>query len=403
MNLALSIARRYLFGVKKTNTINIITGIAAVGISIGAAALLLVLCVFNGFEMLVIGLMGTFNPDVKILPATGKTFTIDSVQIAQLKKTQGVDNLTITLEEIAFFNYAGNQDFATIKGVDADYKKVTALPSAIKEGKYLLETDNRYFAVVGAGIRNKLGINVDNPLEPLTVYMAKREEVGPLEQQFRTNQMLPIGTFSIQQDFDNQYVIASLAMVQGLLNQPNQASSIEVKLHRPTDKKAIDELRKILGEKFIVKDKFQQNEAFLKIMNIEKWMSFVILTLTLILVAFNLIGALWMIVLDKKTDISILKSFGMSNLQVRNIFLGVGIWLVGMGLLVGLILGISLYLLHKKIGIIPVPEGFLIDSYPAELRFSDIMIVSVTVFLIGILAAVPAALKAKNMPSTLSA
>ena len=399
MNLALEISRRYLFSKKTTNVINIITGIAAVGISIGTAALLLVLCVFNGFEELVVGLMGNFNPDVKITPTIGKTFVIDSVQLAKIRGLEGVSSASVSLEEIAFFQYAGTQDFGIIKGVDNNYKDVTQLDSAIKEGHYALQRGEAFYAVVGAGIRNKLAINVDNPLEPLSVFMAKKEDTGPLEQQFRSDRMLPIGTFSIQQDFDNQYVISSLPMVQQLLAQPNQASAIEVKMKNSTDKNTIQAIRNILGEKFTVKDKFQQNEAFLKIMNIEKWMSFVILCLTLVLVAFNLVGALWMIAMDKKKDISILKSMGMEDIEVRNTFLGIGFWLIGFGILGGFILAILLYILHQQIGLVPIPEGFLVDKYPAQMRPIDFIVVGITVLLIGILAAIPAALKAKSTPA----
>ena len=399
MNLALEISRRYLFSKKTTNVINIITGIAAVGISIGTAALLLVLCVFNGFEELVIGLMGNFNPDVKITPTLGKTFVIDSVQLAKIRGLEGVVAASVSLEEIAFFQYAGTQDFGIIKGVDGNYQNVTQLDSAIKEGRYALQRGEAFYAVVGAGIRNKLAINVDNPLEPLSVFMAKREDAGPLEQQFRSDRMMPIGTFSIQQDFDNQYVISSLPMVQQLLAQPNQASAIEVKMKKSTDKNTLTMIRTILGEKFVVKDKFQQNEAFLKIMNIEKWMSFVILCLTLVLVAFNLVGALWMIAMDKKKDISILKSMGMEDIQVRNTFLSIGFWLIGIGVIGGFVLAILLYILHQQFGLVPIPEGFLVDKYPAQMRFFDFLIVGITVLLIGILAAIPAAMKAKSIPA----
>jgi lipoprotein-releasing system permease protein len=399
MNLALEISRRYLFSKKTTNVINIITGIAAVGISIGTAALLLVLCVFNGFEELVIGLMGNFNPDVKITPTLGKTFVIDSVQLAKIRGLEGVVAASVSLEEIAFFQYAGTQDFGIIKGVDGNYQNVTQLDSAIKEGHYALQRGEAFYAVVGAGIRNKLAINIDNPLEPLSVFMAKREAVGPLEQQFRSDKMMPIGTFSIQQDFDNQYVISSLPMVQQLLAQPNQASAIEVKMKKSTDKKTLQMIRDILGEKFVAKDKFQQNEAFLKIMNIEKWMSFVILCLTLVLVAFNLVGALWMIAMDKKKDISILKSMGMEDTQVRNTFLSIGFWLIGFGVIGGFLLAILLYFLHQSFGLVPIPEGFLVDKYPAQIRAFDFIVVGITVLLIGILAAIPAALKAMSIPA----
>jgi lipoprotein-releasing system permease protein len=399
MNLALQISRRYLFSKKTTNVINLITGIAAVGIAVGTAALVLILCVFNGLEVLVSSMMGNFNPDLKITPTLGKTFAIDSTQLAKLRSIKGVEKISFSLEEIAFFQYGGTQDFGIIKGVDSEYKNVTQLDSAIREGFYALQKGDNYFAVVGAGLRNKLGINVDNPLEPLNIYMVKKEEVGALDNQFRSAQAKPIGTFSIQQDFDNQYIITSLPLAQELLAQPNRASAIEVKLQNNIDKNTIEAVRNLLGKDFIVKDKYQQNEAFFKIQNIEKWMSFVILSLMLVMVAFNLVGALWMIAMDKKKDISILKSMGMDDLQIRNTFFGVGLWLIGVGVLAGFALALLVYGLHQYTNIFPNPEGFIVDKYPAELRFSDFVVVGLTVFSIGMLAAIPAAIRAKNTPA----
>ena len=397
MQLPLYISRRYLFSKKSTNAINIITGIATLGIAVGTAALILILCVFNGFEDLITNMMGNFNPDVKIIAAKGKSFDLDSAKILVLRNINGVEDVAVSLEEIAFFEYAGTQDFGIIKGVDKNYAEVTNLKSAIQEGRFLTEDRDQFYAVVGAGIRNKLSVNVENPMEPLSIFTAKREEAGPLEQQFRQQVAMPIGTFSIQQDFDNQYVITSLDLVQRLLSQTNQASALEIKLKNSTDKTALSNIRNLFNEGFIVKDKYQQNESYLKIMNVEKWMSFAIVCLTLILVAFNMIGSLWMIVLDKKKDISILKAMGMNNLQVRNIFLGTGFWLVILGMLSGFLLSIVLYVYHKNIGLVPVPEGFMMDSYPASMRCFDFVTVGITVITIGIIASIPAARKAMSI------
>jgi lipoprotein-releasing system permease protein len=231
----------------------------------------------------------------------------------------------------------------------------------------------------------------------LSIFTAKREEAGPLEQQFRQQVAMPIGTFSIQQDFDNQYVITSLDLVQRLLSQTNQASALEIKLKNNNDKTTLTNIRALFKDDFIVKDKYQQNESYMKIMNVEKWMSFAIVCLTLILVAFNMIGSLWMIVLDKKKDISILKAMGMNNLGVRNIFLGTGFWLVLIGMLSGFLLAIILYIYHKNIGLVPVPEGFMMDSYPASMRWFDFVTVGITVIVIGVVAAIPAARKAMSI------
>jgi lipoprotein-releasing system permease protein len=397
MQLPLYISRRYLFSKKSTNAINIITGIATLGIAVGTAALILILCVFNGFEDLITSMMGNFNPDVKIIAAKGKTFEIDSAKLATLKTLQGVKDVAVSLEEIAFFEYAGTQDFGIIKGVDKNYADVTNLSAALQEGRFLTEDSEHFYAVVGAGIRNKLSVNVENPIEPLSIFTAKREEAGPLEQQFRQQVAMPIGTFAIQQDYDNQYIISSLDLVQRLLSQTNQASALEIKLHDANDEAALAAIRNLYQNDFIIKDRYQQNESYLKIMNVEKWMSFAIVCLTLILVAFNMIGSLWMIVLDKKKDIAILKAMGMNRIQIRNTFLGTGFWLILIGMLSGFALSILLYIYHKNIGLVPVPEGFMMDSYPASMRWFDFVTVAITVIVIGIAAAIPAARKAMSV------
>ncbi|MEK7253959.1 MAG: ABC transporter permease, partial [Bacteroidota bacterium] len=369
MNLPLKIARRYLFAKKSTNAINVITGISVVGITIGTAALVLVLSVFNGFEDLIVGLFSRFNPDVKIVPAAGKTFEPDSAQVAQISALPGVELVTGSLEEIAFFEYGASQDFGILKGVDSLYHKVTGIDSTIFEGKYVLRIGERNLAILGGGMSNKLAVNLEDPFEVLKVYMPKKERAGELEQQFRKRLLYPAGTFKIQQDFDNQYVLAPLDFAQELLGLQGELSALEIKFRPGANaSQTLASLRQIMGDGFLVKDRYQQDESFLKLMNIEKWMSFAILSLTLILVAFNMIGSLWMIVLEKKGDIAILKSMGASDSMVRNIFLGEGLLLCTMGLGTGFVVAVGLYFAQKEFGIVPIPEGFVVNSYPISMR-----------------------------------
>lgn len=398
MNLPLSIARRYLFAKKSTNAINIISGISVFGISVGTAALVLVLSVFNGFEDLLTGLFNSFNPDIKITIAQGKTFTSDPEKIAQLKALPGVDAVSETLEETAFFEYEGNEGFGIVKGVDKYYKEVTNLDSTIREGVYELGDGERDMAIMGVGMRNKLSINIDNYLATLNVYMAKEKTRGPLDKAFRKQFVYPVGTFVIQQDFDSQYVISSLDFARRLLKAPDKVSALELKLNDkvdPDNTKA--SIQKILGEAFIVKDRYQQDEAFLKLMNIEKWMSFAILSLMLVLIAFNLIGALWMIVLDKRKDIAILKAMGAKNLTIRNIFLNEGLLLSILGITLGFGIAILLYVIQKTFGIVPIPSGFVVDAYPISMRFSDFVVIAITVAVIGLMASIPPALRAARI------
>ncbi len=381
---------------RNVNAINIISGISVFGISVGTAALILVLSVFNGFEELISGLFGAFNPDVKITPARGKTFIPDDTLLLQLSEVDGVLKVSKSLEEVAFFEYKGSRDFGIIKGVDEVYSQVTRIDSTIREGKMEFKKGDRQQAVLGIGMRNKLSVNIDDEFTPVTVYMAKksRSNVKPFKKRF----VYPVGTFVIQQDFDNQYILCSLGFVQRLLDAKGQISALEVSFQPDADQAAtLTAIRKLMGSDFIVKDRYQQDEAFLKLMNLEKWMSFAILSLTLVLVAFNMIGSLWMIVLDKKKDIAILKSMGTTNRSIRNIFINQGLLLSLLGMVIGFTVATVLYFSQKYFGIVPIPEGFVVNAYPISMQLPDFFAVTLTVLVIGFLASLPPALRAARV------
>ena len=397
MNLAFNIARRYLFAKKSTNAINVITGISVFGIAIGTAALILILSVFNGFENLINSLFSTFNPDIKVTPITGKFFEADTSKIAAIRKLKGVDEVASTIEEVAFFDYNDSQAIGKIKGVDSKYKLVTNIDSTIREGKYLLRDKNIEYAVLGFGMRGRLSVSVDDYLATISVYTAKRKS-SAFSEPFERGILKPAGTFYIQQDVDQEYVLSSLAFARKLLKFDKELSALEIKINQEESKEnTIASIQKILGSKFVVKDRYRQNEAFLKLMNMEKWMSFAILSLTLVLVAFNLVGALWMIVLDKKKDIAILRAMGAERNTIRNIFLNEGFLLSLLGILLGFTIAIILYVLQKTIGIVPIPPGFLVDSYPVSMRLPDLIVVAITVIAIGLLASVAPALRAAKI------
>ena len=410
MKTAFFIARRYLFGKKSTNAINIISGISVLGLSIGTAALVLVLSVFNGFEDLITGLFSDFNPDIKVAPAKGKTFSEDTYDINQLLKVEGVKSISKTLEEVAIFEYKGSQDFGILKGVDEHFLEVTHLDSTLTEGKFVLQKELRFkeegdtssmreYAILGAGMKNKLRVNTKDYYSALTVYMAKNKK-GLMGESFRKRFIYPAGIFAIQQEFDNQYILSSLDFARDILSARNELSFLEIKLHDQIEsRKVVDEIQEILGSDFTVKNRFMQDEAFLKLMNVEKWMSFAILSLTLFLVAFNLIGSLWMIVLDKKKDIAILKSMGANNKMVRNVFLGQGLILCIIGMLLGFAIALILFAIQKTAGIVPIPEGFVVDSYPISIRFSDFIAVALIVLIIGTLASFLPSARAQKIPA----
>ncbi|MEI6410963.1 MAG: FtsX-like permease family protein [Bacteroidota bacterium] len=402
MNFSLLVARRYLFAKRSTNAINIITGISVFGVAIGTAALILVLSVFNGFEDLLAGLFGHFNPEVKVVPAKGKTFAPDSATLVLLRNINGVTVMSETLEEIAFFQYEGSQDFGVLKGVDDNFPKVNGIDSTLREGKYKLSEDDRNCAVLGAGMRNKLTVNVNNFAVPLTVFMPT-EQAGVLDKPFKTRILYPTGTFAIQQDFDNQYILTNLAFAREIMaTPPGTVSSLEFKCNPDANVGRVKkEIRKILGDAYIVKDQYEQNEAFFKVMQLEKWMGFAITSLMLILMAFNTIGALWMIVLDKQKDISILKCLGATDRTIHRIFLFEGVLLTMLGMLIGIGLALILYFLQKQFALISIPQGFLVDSYPIAMRAQDFLPVIATVMGIGVLAALAPAGRAVRVPAYL--
>lgn len=400
MNLSLRIARRYLFAKKSTNAINIITGISVFGIAVGTAALLLVLSVFNGFEDLISQMYSSFNPDIKIMPVQGKTFEVDTALLTKLRAVEGVRYVSQTLEETAFFEYKGSQDVGKVKGVDDYFIAVTRIDSTVQEGRYNLQKDGVEQAVLGLGMRNKLQVNVDDLFSPIIVYMPKAREVGMFEQQFRRLSVYPVGTFVIQQEFNNEYVLTSLDFARALLDAGNVVSALEIKLVGGANQnRVVEKIRQLIGADFIVKNRYEQEEAFLKLMNIEKWLSFAIVSLMLLLVSFNIVGALWMIVLDKRKDISILKSMGALDSTVRNIFLNEGLLLALLGITIGFVIAVGTYLVQKMFGIVSIPGNFIVEAYPISMRLTDFVVVALTVAAIAVLASIPPALRAQRVPT----
>lgn len=400
MNLPFKIARRYLFAKKSTNAINIITGIAIFGVSVGAAALILILSVFNGFEDLIKDMYGVFNPDIEITPAIGKKFEVDTTMMTQLRAMDGIEEVSEVLEEVAFFEYKENQAIGILRGVDNNYSTVLPIDSSIREGHYRLRENVKYMAVVGVGLRNRLGINIDDRFSPMSVYMPKTKKTSMFEQQFIRRSLFPGGTFVIQQEFDNQYVFADLEFTRDLLKAKNKVSLLAIKLYPGFDTPGFQQaIQDLVGDKLVVKNRFQQQEAFLKLMQIEKWMAFALVSLMMLLVSFNMVGALWLIVLEKKKDISVLKAMGATPAMARKIFIRQGLLMTFLGLSIGFILALSIYYIQVNMGIVSVPGDFIIESYPISIRFIDFMTVFLVVGTMGWLASLAPANKAKNIPA----
>ncbi len=397
MNLSFEIAKRYLIGKKSTNAINVISGISIFGLTIGTAALLLILSVFNGFEDLIGNLFNSFHPDLKVVPSKGVYFEADTSDIYKLGQIEGIDKFSLVLEEVVLFEYDGRQEAGFLKGVDDSFNEVTNIDSTLIAGKFILQKDDVNFAVCGFGIHNKLSINNNDIINPINVYAAIKTN-NPLEKDYASTSLYPSGVFSIDSEEDGQYIFTNLQLVRSLIKKPLAYNGIEIKKTIDANEEKIrGEIEKILGKNITIKNRYQQNESFLRIMNIEKWISYLIACFTLALISFNLVGALWMIVLDKKRDISVLKSMGYTSAEVKNVILILGMFIGIIGLVLGILIALFFYYLQKNYDLISVPAGFLIDAYPISLKWTDFILVSITVIVLSLLASILPALRASKI------
>lgn len=410
-NLAWRIARRYLFAKKSTNAINIISIISIFGIMVGSAALVLVMSVLNGFEGVIAEFYGKFNPDIKISPHEGKVFVLDSSKMQALKNIQGVESVSATLEETALLEYKKTQAIAVIKGVDDHFSTVTQVDSSVREGEYLLRSQDSIgnFALVGIAMAVQLGMRIEegegfSSLGLMTIYMAKRESksfsMNGMNKPFRSAKVFPSGIFEIQPDFDG-YVIIHIDVARELLGyQNNELSAVEIKIKQGSATKSImKNIENVVGKEFKIKNRYQQEEAFFKITNLEKWISYLILSFILLIVMFNMIGTLWMLIIDKKKDIAILKSMGANDTQIRNIFLYQGLLLSLLGMAIGFLLAIILCVAQQKYGFIRLQGNgeFLVSTYPVDMNWTDFIVVFFTVLFIGALASWIPAIGASRM------
>ncbi len=388
MRFSSFLAFRYLFARKSTNVIHLLAGLSILGMGIGAAALVLVMAVFNGFESLVFGLSNQFNPDIHISPREGKTFYPDSLWLTQLQQDPSVIAISHVLEENALFAYGEVQDIGVLKGVDKTYSGVTDIDSFILAGKWTLDDPAGSVGMIGAGMASKLGVDTRDVFESLVVYMPNRKRTGPFDQPFLRRFLPAAGIFSIQPEVDLQYVLTDLDFVQAITGQRGALSALEIAIQPDGNaKQTVNRLQAIVGSGFVVKDRIGQEESFLRIMNIEKWVAFAIMCLFLLLVAFNIAGTLWMMVTEKRPDIAILKTMGATSFQIQKIFLYNGFLLCGVAFILGTVAALTFYGLQQNYGLIPVPPGFIIDAYPMEIRWPDFIVVLITVLSIGSLAA----------------
>ncbi|MDD4603513.1 MAG: ABC transporter permease [Bacteroidales bacterium] len=393
MNFPFYIARRYLISKKSHNIIHIISIISIVGVAIGTMALIIVLSVFNGFENLVLSLFSSFNPDIQITASHGKTFDVLNTPVDQLKKIPGVRYITQVIEEDALIKYKEKQAIVRIKGVSESYLKMSGVDSMMVEGTFLLQEEDKNYALLGYGVAATLGANLKDYLNPLVVYVPRREASlsDGLENAFNSEVIFPSGYFAIQQDYDVKYVILPLRFVQQLLSYGNQRTALEIGLSPGSDHENIQrQIESLLGKQFVIKNRFQQQEILYKIMKSEKLYIFLILSFILFMATFNVIGSLSMLILDKKKDIAILRSMGAPSSLIQRIFLFEGTMISLIGAILGLVLGAIICWVQVRYGLIHLgtpDSSFVVSAYPVQMRISDFFLVFTTVFVIGFVAA----------------
>jgi len=392
LKFSLRIAGRYLFSKKSHNAINVISGISSAGVAIGTIALVVVLSIFNGFELLFSDLFSAFDPDLQITLKQGKQFSIDTPEFEAVKKSEGIAVFTEVVEENALLRYKEKQMPVLVKGVSDDFKQMTRIDSIMFDGEFMLYDGAFERSVVGAGIAVTLGLNA-YAIDPLYIYAPKRTSKINLlrpDQSFNQSGTFISGIFSVQQnEYDNQYVLVSLDLARALFEyQVNDVSAVELKLLPSANaQKVKNELQKLLGDEFFVKDRYEQQEAYFKIMQVEKWITYLILSFILLIASFNIIGSLSMLIIDKKEDIITLRNLGADQKLIRQIFLFEGWMISAVGAVVGIIIGTILSFLQEKIGFIKLGPGFIIENYPVVIQFSDILLVFFTVLALGFFAA----------------
>lgn len=374
------------------------------GMGVGTMALVLVLSVFNGFEGLVVSLYSEFNPDLRIESAGLKTFEASNDLFQKIEEINGIKAYSVTLEEKGILKNKENEFIATIKGVDQNFIEVSQLEKNVVRGRYL-NTDEKEI-VVGSGIQSVLRVSVEDPLARLIVYLPKRGETSGLSlnpaSAFNRKEIKPVGTFSIQQSFDNEYVLVPITFLRNLLDYKKSATYIELSLEESFDADEVkQDLQNILGEAFLVKTRYEQNELLYKIMQTEKLAVFVILAFILLIAAFNIIGSLSMLVLEKRKDISVLKVLGADAAWVQKLFMLEGFLSAVIGSGVGMFLGLVLCLFQIKYGLVKLQGSgsFVVDAYPVDLQVMDFVTVGVLVCFISLLAAYLPARRAGKMRS----
>jgi lipoprotein-releasing system permease protein len=387
MNFPFFIAKRYLVSKKSHNAINIISGISVAGVCIGTMALIIVLSAFNGLSDLVQSLYNSFDPDIHITVKQGKTFNASSAEIGQLKKLKGIAYYTEVVEGNALLKFNDKQCVATIKGVEEKFGKMSGFDSLVTDGKFNV---SGFHIVIGKGIGYILQNGVKDVFNPISVYAPKRGNTSSINPEDGLNEMkvYTAGEFTINDDFDYKYVLMNIDRARELLDYTTEISAIEIGIEKGANEALLqEEISRILGDKYIVKNREQQNELLYKTLRSEKLWTFIILVFILIIATFNVIGSLTMLIIEKKKDITILHNMGADIQLIRKIFLVEGMLITFTGAAAGIFLGTLICWLQKVFSLVKFDEGYVIEAYPISFHAMDFIMVIGAVMLIGLFAA----------------
>ena len=392
MNFPFYIARRYLFAKKSTNAINVISVISVIGVATATMALVVTLSVFNGFHDMVATFFTSFDPQLKVTPAKGKTAESNDPVLQQIRQLPQIDVATESVEDHALAIYGDRQAMVTVKGVDDNFAELTHITDILYgDGQFSLEAANLQYGTIGIRLAETLGTGT-RWKGYMKIYAPRREGQldmsNPTEGFVEDSLISPGVVFSVQQaKYDKNYIIAPISFARRLFAQQGRLSSLELRVKAGSDLDAVKrEVKKLCGEKYRVQDRFEQQDDTFKIMKIEKLMAYIFLTFILMVACFNIIGSLSMLIIDKKDDVKTLRNLGASDKQITHIFLFEGRMISAIGAIIGIAVGLLLCWLQQRYGLVRLGESsgsFVVNAYPVSVHPEDIMLVFITVIAVG--------------------
>ena len=393
MNLPLYIARRYLFAKKSQNAINIISMVSVCSVAIATIALVCVLSVLNGFMDLVESMFNNFDPELKIIPAQGKVFEPNTTSFHLIREMPEIEYITEVLEENVLVRYLDRQEVAVAKGVSDNFQQMTNIDSLLINGEFVLQDGDVYCSVLGIGLSSALGIRTGfvDPMEIFVPVRDRQVNMANVASSFQLEYAFISGEFMVNQAiYDESYMILPIEMMRDLLHYETEISALELKLKPQAPLKTVQkQIRTILGDDFKVQDRYEQQETTYKMIQLEKWISFLILAFILTIALFNIVSSLSMLMIEKQDDVRMLRSMGADDRLIRRIFLYEGSMIPAFGALIGIVIGVMLCLIQQEFGLIKlgsVAGAFVSDNYPVLVSPIDLLLVFTTVCAIGVLA-----------------